>query len=257
MSADWALSPTLRILLHFFIVFFGLSLVLRFLAVGYRRRKHLPFSRKDNVTTGLTNLFMMFITIFGLVSVLGLFGIKFGQMFTSLSIVAAAIAIILKDFFADIISGIFISFSSEITIGDYVKIGELRGKIIDINIAKTELLNDDDNIVFVPNSKVFTAETINYSKKPIKKTSIDFEVAKGDFSTIEEMENNLIQLLKEYEKEIEADSYMLWVVEIHKDSLELKFQYQLLEFSRSLERRIRQKAVRHIVNNTSRASTID
>lgn len=252
LSPDMLFAPTIKIVLHFLIISLGLSVILRFLAIGYRRRKQLPFEKKDNVTVGLSNIFMLFITIYALVSMLSLFGIRFSEMFTSLSIVAAAIAIISKDFVADIISGILISFSNEIKIDDHVKIGILRGKIIDINITKTALLNDDEDIIFLPNSKVFNSETINYSSRPFKKTSIDFEVARAEFSSVEEMEARLTQLLQEYEKEIEPDSYYLQVVTIHKDYLELKFQYQLKEFNRRLERSIRQKTVRHIVANVAR-----
>lgn len=254
LPEEWSFAPTVRIILHFFFVFFAFSLLLRFLSIGYRRRKQLPFNKKDNVTVGLTNIFMMVIVIYGLVAVFSLFGIRFSQMFTSLSIGAAAIAIILKDFVADVISGILITFSNEIKIDDHVKIGELRGKIIDINITKTTLLNDDDDLVFLPNNKVFSAETINYSKKPLNRTSIDFEVAKGQFSSVRDMENALIDVLADDSADIAPESYRLQVVAIHKDYLALKFQYQLNEFDRRREREIREKAVRYIVDFTSKVN---
>lgn len=237
------------VILRFMIFLFGASLVVRLLAMIYRGRKHLPYHKRDNVTTGLSNLFMMFIFVYGFISIFGLFGISLGHMFTTLSIVGAAIAIISKDFVADIISGIVISFSREISIDDYVKIGENRGKIIDINIAKTALLNEDDDIIFLPNSTVFTSDVINYTKKQIKKTSIEFEVPTDGISSIEELEEQLIQSLAEYHHLIEPNSYFLRVIHIKKDYLSLKFQYSLIQFSRELERQIKRKAVRHIVKN--------
>ncbi|MBL0005817.1 MAG: mechanosensitive ion channel [Saprospiraceae bacterium] len=180
-SASWLddfsfVGPVMLVILRFLIFLFGASLVVRLLAMIYRGRKHLPYHKRDNVTTGLSNLFIMFIAAYGFISIFGLFGISLAHMFTTLSIVAAAIAIISKDFFADIISGVVISFSKEISIDDHVKIGDHRGKILDINIAKTALLNEDDDIIFIPNSTVFTSDVINYTKKQIKKTSIEFEI---------------------------------------------------------------------------------
>lgn len=242
-------GSVILVILRFMIFLFGASLVVRLLAMIYRGRKHLPYHKRDNVTTGLSNLFMMFIFVYGFISIFGLFGISLGHMFTTLSIVGAAIAIISKDFVADIISGIVISFSREISIDDYVKIGENRGKIIDINIAKTALLNEDDDIIFLPNSTVFTSDVINYTKKQIKKTSIEFEVPTGGISSIEELEEQLIQSLAEYHHLIEPNSYFLRVIHIKKDYLSLKFQYSLIQFSRELERQIKRKAVRHIVKN--------
>ncbi len=259
-SASWLddfsfVGPVMLVILRFLIFLFGASLVVRLLAMIYRGRKHLPYHKRDNVTTGLSNLFIMFIAAYGFISIFGLFGISLAHMFTTLSIVAAAIAIISKDFFADIISGVVISFSKEISIDDHVKIGDHRGKILDINIAKTALLNEDDDIIFIPNSTVFTSDVINYTKKQIKKTSIEFEIPSGSIDSIEELEEQLILSLVEYHHLIEPNSYYLRVVHIKKDLLSLKFQYNLIQFSREMERTIKRKAVRHIVKNISAAKT--
>jgi small-conductance mechanosensitive channel len=259
ISSSWldngsAIGPLLQVVLRFLIFLFGASLVVRLLAMIYRGRKHLPYHKRDNVTTGLSNLFLMFIVVYGIISVFGLFGISLAHMFTTVSIVAAAIAIISKDFFADIISGIVISFSKEINIDDYVKIGENRGRVIDINIAKTAILNEDDDIIFLPNSTVFTSDVINYTKKQIKKTSIDFEVPTGSVTSIEDLEAHLINSLEEYHHLIEPNSYYLRVIHIRKDFLVLKFQYNLIQFSREMERTIKRKAVRHIVKNITAAN---
>lgn len=231
----------------------GASLFVRLLAMVYRGRKHLPYNKKDNVTVGLSNIFIMVIAVYGFLSTFGLFGIEIYKIFTTVSIVAAAIAIISKDFIADIISGIVISFSKEISIDDFVKIGDHKGKIVDINIAKTALLNEDDDIIFMPNSTVFTSDVINYTKKQIKKTSIDFEVATSSIGSVEELEDQLIESLHEYHHLIEPNSYFLRVVNIKKDFLILKFQYNLIQFSREMERQIKRKAVRSIVKNINLA----
>jgi len=247
------IGQVVLVTLHFFMFLLGASLMARLLAMIYRGRKHLPYNKKDNVTIGLSNIFIMVIAIYAFVSVFGLFGISVAKMFTTVSIVAAAIAILSKDFIADIISGIVISFSKEISIDDFVKVGDHRGKIVDINIAKTAILNEDDDIIFMPNSTVFTSDVINYTKKQIKKTSIDFEVATTSIGSIEELEEQLIVSLAEYHHLIEPNSYFLRVVHIKKDFLVLKFQYNLIQFSREMERQIKRKAVRAIVKNINLA----
>lgn len=249
LDNDSWLGPIVLITLRFVIFLFGVGLLVRLLAMIYRHRKHLPYNKKDNVTLGLSNISIMVITVYALISAFSMIGLNPDKIFTSLSIVAAAFAILSKDFFADIISGIVISFSKEVSIDDYVKIGEHRGKIIDINIAKIALLNEDDDILFMPNSTVFTSDIINYTKKHIKKTSIDFEVPTASITSIEELEEQLIFSLAEYHHLIEPNSYMVRVVLIKKDYLALKFQYSLLQFSREMERAIKRKAIRHIVKN--------
>jgi MscS family membrane protein len=242
-------GATLLVFIKFALFLFGLSIMVRLAAMIYRHRKHLPYNKKDNVTLGLSNISIMIIAIYTIISGFQLVGLSPEKIFTSLSIVAAALAILSKDFIADIISGIVIAFSKEISIDDMVRIGEQRGKIIDINITKTALLNEDDDIIFLPNSTVFSSEIVNYTKKQIKKTSIDFEVPTGSISSIDELEDHIIQSLAEYHHLIEPNSYFLRVVHIKKDYLQLKFQYSLIQFSRELERQIKRKAVRLIVKH--------
>jgi len=252
ISEEWLdnlgkFGPALHVLLHFIMFLFGLSLVVRLLAMIYRHRKHLAYNKKDNVTIGLSNISIMVVTVYAIISSFELIGLSPKDIFTSLSIVAAAFAILSKDFITDIISGIVISFSKEISIDDFVKVGDLRGKIIDINITKTALLNEDDDIIFLPNSTVFRGDIINYTKKQIKKTSIDFEVPTGSFHSVDELEDQLIKSLSEYHHLIEPNSYLLRVVHIRKDYISFKFQYSLVQFTREMERQIKRKCVRSVV----------
>ena len=252
ISEDWVdtmgkLGPGLHILLRFAMFLFGLSLLVRILAMIYRQRKHLPYRKKDNVTLGLSNISILIVTVYAVISSFELIGLSPKDIFTSLSIVAAAFAILSKDFITDIISGIVISFSKEISIDDFVKVGDLRGKIIDINITKTALLNEDDDIIFLPNSTVFRGDIINYTKKQIKKTNIDFEVPTGSFSSVDDLEASLIKSLSEYHHLIEPNSYLLRVVSIKKDFIQFKFQYNLIQFTREMERQIKRKCIRSVV----------
>ncbi|HEX5112982.1 MAG TPA: mechanosensitive ion channel domain-containing protein [Saprospiraceae bacterium] len=252
ISEEWLerfgkLGPGLHILLRFAMFLFGLSLVVRLLAMIYRHRKHIPYNKKDNVTIGLSNISILVVTIYTVISFFELLGLSPKDIFTSLSIVAAAFAILSKDFITDIISGIAISFGKEISIDDFVKIGELRGKIIDINITKTALLNEDDDLIFLPNSTVFRGDIINYTKKQIKKTNIDFEVPTGSFHSVDDLEEQLIKSLAEYHHLIEPNSYLLRVVHIRKDFIAFKFQYNLIQFTREMERQIKRKCIRSVV----------
>src|SRR5690606_41626265 len=119
--------------------------------------------------------------------------------------------------------------------------------IIDINITKTALLNEDDDIIFLPNSTVFSSDIINYTKKQIKKTTIEFEVPAGAFPSVDQLEEQLRAAMDEFHHLIEPNSYSLRVVNIKKDLITYKFQYSLVQFNRDLERQVKRKAVRHLI----------
>ena len=232
-----------------FLIFALTASVLVSVLVGlYRRREKIPAGKANNVIIGLNNIYYIILVGAALMTILGFWGIDFKTLFTTLSIVAAAIAIISKDYIAEIISGIIISFSGEVVIDDYIRIGEQKGKIIDINFTKVALLNEDDDVIFIPNAKFFSSEIVNYTRREIKKVSIEFELMIQAIKTIEELEADLIHAISDYEGHIEEGSYNLKIVEIRKDSLSLKFQYVFQEINCELERDIRRKTVRRIVN---------
>lgn len=238
-----------NIVLNFLILALGLNLLRIFLSSVYRRRNRLTPDKPDNVLLGLQNVYFLVMTILVITTVLSFFGIDVKSLFTGLTIVAAALAILTKDYIANIISGIAITFSDEVSIGDYVQIGDHKGKVTDISISRISLLNDDDDLIYIPNNTVFVSEIINFTKNGIRRVSIGFEVNLAALSTVEDLEADLIDCLGDYHDNIEDGSFRLKIVEIKKDSLDLKFHYTLRHINRDLEREIRRKTVRRVVNH--------
>ncbi len=247
--------PIIRSSFNFLILFVGINIFTALLIMIYRLRKKLAYKYTDNVIIGINNIYYLIVT-FGVITMLfGFWGIEMGRLLTSLSIVAAALAIISKEFVASIISGIIISFSNEINIDDYVKIGTNKGKILDINLTKIILLNEDDDIIFIPNDKVYMSDIINYTRKDIKKVSIDFELDLKYLTSIQSLEHTLKDNIKEFSHLIEPNTISLKIVDIHKDYLLFKFQFKLKEVNRELEKIIRKKTVRIIVEIINQTKT--
>ncbi len=250
---DWAVLVPLSthveyLIINFFIFTFAGQLVVDFLSWWYRRRKGLGSQQTDTVILGVQNIFYLLLAGAFVLTVLGFYSIDIHTLFTSLSIVAAAIAIVSKDYISEIISGIIISFSSELSIGDYIKIGNHKGKVIDLTLTKIALLNDDDDIIYIPNNTVYSSELVNYTKRAIRRVSIEFEVGFQHIQTIEALEQDLIDSLHDFHADIDPHSFNLRIVELNKDSIQLKFQYTISHRERELEQSIRRKTVRRVVN---------
>ncbi len=201
----------------------------------------------DNITIGLGNIYVLIISMAGLMFILSLWNVDFKTLFTTLSIVAAGIAIISKDYISAVIAGFILTFSKEVSIGDYVQIGDKKGKIIGLTLSKISLLTEDDDVVFLPNDKVYNGEIINYTKVEDKKVSISFEIPSIAVKSVEVLEKDLISTVSPFKHHIKVDSYDLKVVDIKKDSISFKFQYAIDKIDRSMEAEIKRKTVRHIV----------
>jgi small-conductance mechanosensitive channel len=220
----------------------------------YRRRQKI--SKDDNFILGVGHIYTLLLAVGAIVGILSLFQINVRELFTSLSIIFAGLAILTKDYISNMINGMIMTFSGQLSLGDNVKIGQQKGKIIDITLQNIHLLNDDDDMIFIPNNLVLNVEVVNYTKREIKRTSIEFEIDLKHLVTVEELERILIDTLSPFNTLIKGDSYYLRVAEIRKDNVLMKFQYILEEPNKELERQIRRKCTRRLVEIISEREKI-
>lgn len=235
-----------------FVIFVAIVDVARnIISILYSKRRGLPDGYMNNFHYGIINICRVIIGIGFIFTILRFLGIDIHNLLTSLSIVAAAIAIISREYIGDFLIGIYLSFSKDLEIDDYVKIGEQKGKIIEIQMLKTKLLNDDDDIVLLPNSKIYNNEIINYTRRDIRQMSVEFEMYIHLVTNLEQLESELTQALIDFHEYIEPNSYNLKIVHMAKDSMDLKFQYTLRKLDREMIRQIRKKTVRQVFNHIS------
>ncbi|TVQ46981.1 MAG: mechanosensitive ion channel protein MscS [Saprospirales bacterium] len=244
------LSGIYTVVIYLFAIDFIKNLILFF----YRTSKKIPAPFRDNFILGIQNVFVLLYTLGLLLLVLVVANIQIANFVFSVSIVAAALAIISKEYLNDIIGSMLMTFSNEIEIGDKVKIGENKGIIQNMSLTKTSILTDDDDLIYFPNNKLYNTEILNYTKRAIKKTSISFEIPIGKVSDFEELESMLASSLRGYAEKIQKDSFYLRIVEIKKDFISFKFQYILNTPDHELEREIRRKIILqifHLVNKSN------
>ena len=244
-------SQMLSALLNFLAFFIILDFVSFLFKYAYSKRKKQSIDKKDNFHFGIDNISKLLIGIGFVVTLFGAFGIDYKSLLTSMSIVAAAIAIISKEFINDFLVGLYFSFSEDFEINDYVKLDLQKGKIIEIGMLKIKLLNDDDDLVIIPNGKIYIGEIVNYTKRDIRLLSIDFQLDIKTIENIELLEKELISSLDDFSEFIEESSYSLKIVEMKKDFLDLKFQYTIKRLDREVQKGIRKKTVRAVFNHIS------
>jgi len=215
----------------------------------YSKRNKISTGKKNNVHFGIENIANFTVGIAVIIMLISFFsGVNPKDLITSLTIVAAAIAILTKEYIVDFISGIYLSFSNTFEIGDYVKIDHLKVKIVELNKIKGKVLNDDDDIVIIPNSKVHYNEIINYTKRDARFMTVDFQIALKYIDSVELLEKEIISSLKSFSQYIEPKTYNLKVVEMKVDYLDLKFQYTLKQVDMDMQRKIRKQTIREVFN---------
>ena len=226
--------------------FLALECARLIIILAYRPQN--PKRKKDNFTIGVGHVSRLVYTMMAGVLLLSMFNISLKEALTSLSLIAAAIVLITKEYIANVINGMYLTFNKVVNIGDQVKVGQHKGKILDITLTNVHLLNDDDDIIYLPNNMVFSSEIINYTRRDLKRSSVDFEVDPKRASNLDELEKKLIDSLKVFSEEIQPGSYNLKTIGVKKDYLQLKFQYTLLRpLDKELDKKVRKYFLHRLV----------
>jgi small-conductance mechanosensitive channel len=205
----------------------------------YLRKLGVKANYQDNFIIGINQIAQLLSFFLFISAVLIFFNVDFGQVFTSLSIVAAALALLFKDYVANAINGMIIMFSNQISLNDRVKMGEHKGKIVNITLLNVQLVNDDEDLIYIPNTAIFAMNVINYTKRAINKISIEFEIDYKHLKNIEDLEKELICALAPFVTEIIPESYHLKIVALRSNCATLKFQYIPANQDRNFEKQIR------------------
>ena len=248
LSIHQVLAHAIYKFIQLLLFVFSLNLCLSVILLFYRKTKKMSLDRQDNITLGLYNLYLLTIGVIVILMVLSMVGIDYRTMFTSLSIVAAATAIVSREFISALIAGFIISVTKELSIGEYVKIGEHKGRIINLNLTKIALLNENEDLIFIANDKAYNSEIINYSQSGQRKVYIDFELGLEYKGNVDELEKNLTEELAVYKDYIVPDSYQLRIIEIKKDAVRMKFRFLLNRVTRPLEKEIRENSIRKVLD---------
>lgn len=219
---------------HIIISFSRLTLV-----AIYLRKHNKDMDYRDNFIIGINQIASILSFVALALGVFFLFKIDPKDFFTSISIIAAAIAILFKDYINNMINGLILMFSRHLSIDDYVGIGEYRGRIINFTLMNVHLLTDDDDVIYIANSTIVTSNIVNFTIRNHRKLIIEFALKPDQIEGLNELENYMIASLKEWRPQILPDSPQLRVVNINTSTVLIKFQLVLQRSNRRVERDIR------------------
>ncbi|HVI43456.1 MAG TPA: mechanosensitive ion channel family protein [Chitinophaga sp.] len=213
----------------------------------YNRRHRIKPIEKDNFLLGINRISTVLNTIFFMLAIPMLFGLRLTDFITSIAIVAAAIALLTKDYITNMINGLIIMFSDQLSLGDHVKTGDYKGKIMDITLFNVVLQNDDDDLVLIPNSVIFATVVLNQSKQNIRKITIEFELDHKLRFAPDRLDERLRRAISPWEDKYLHESFSLKTIEIKKDFAQFKVQLQLPHADKETERQIKRALNKEII----------
>jgi len=104
------------------------------------------------------------IYVVGLTVILGQFGVEIGALIAVLGVGSLAVALALQDTLGNFFAGVHLLADRPVRPGDYIKVDgtDIIGTIEEIGWRSTRIRTWDNNIVYVPNSKMSSSILVNY-----------------------------------------------------------------------------------------------
>jgi len=119
---------------------------------------------KGKTIVSLISSLLQYISIITAIFVcLSYVGFDSSVLITSASILTLAVSLGSKDLVADILSGIFIIFEGDFHVGDTIDVNGFKGRVLDIGVRSTKLIDASRNIKTIENQNV--KNVLNLSKE--------------------------------------------------------------------------------------------
>lgn len=148
------------------------------------------------VVSLVTNVTRFIVLVIGFLLVMSVFGVSITPWLTTLGVAGLAVSLALQATLTDLVSGMLLLATRQITIGDYVKLstGE-EGYISDITWRTTTIRQLSNNIVIVPNAKMTSSSLTNYhTTSQTTSVTIDLGVSyNSDLDLVERVTTEVAQ----------------------------------------------------------------
>lgn len=99
-----------------------------------------------------------------------------GILVTS-TVISAIIGLALQDMLANVAAGIALQLEGTVATGDWVRIGELEGEVVQLNWRTLTIQTRDRDLVIIPNGNVSRGELVNFARPtPVHVDAVDLAV---------------------------------------------------------------------------------
>ena len=118
---------------------------------NYRKKKDISLNRLATLDRLTHNLFNSVIGFFLAYALLSAVGIPVGTLLAGAGVIGLALSLGAQGFVSDIVNGFFILLEKQVDVGDVVKLDEISGTVVDVNLKTTTVKSFDGTLNFVPN----------------------------------------------------------------------------------------------------------
>lgn len=191
-----------------------------------RRRRPFPLPR---VLHGLLLAVLYLVILFSVLR--NIMGINITPFLTTSAILTMIIGLALQGVLSNVLSGMSLHFTKSFQRGDWVRIADQEGMVVDTTWRETRLLDRNSNIVIVPNTVMASERVTNFSL-PDKKTALTVTIRAAFDVPPADVEEALLEAARDMPEALPAPQPLV-LVRGHDDfGISYTLKFWVSDFSR-------------------------
>ncbi|RJT06835.1 mechanosensitive ion channel family protein [Halococcus sp. IIIV-5B] len=149
--------------------------------------------RRPSVSRAVLRTIRAVVMFFALLIAAGFLGVGLDNIFLSVTVLTAAVAVVISPILGGFVSGLFVLTDQSYEIGDMIEIVDTdegtRGFVEDITFQYTKIFTLDNTFLVIPNGTIRERDVINYSAEdPRTRLSLDILVTyEGDLDVARDL----------------------------------------------------------------------
>lgn len=238
------LGKGIKIILIFLIIKILIKIVYIIIDRTLYRKKRSIFSideKKVNTLTAVLKNVVKYIFYFiGIVMILDIFNINTASILATAGIGGLAIGFGAQSLVKDIITGFFILFEDQFSVGDYIKVGEFEGIVEELGVRVTKLRDFSGELHIIPNSNIGTVTNkTRGAMRALVKVNVAYE---ENIDHVIKVLDGLCKEVKETNKNIVEGPTILGISDLGEYGMDLTIVAKTNPMEQwSVEREIRKK----------------
>jgi small conductance mechanosensitive channel len=196
---------------------FGLFVVARIVR-NWARRAFVRVPSLSKLLRGFLVMVVYWLTIVvGLMIVLAALGVDITPLFAMVGGASFIIAFALQETLGNLASGLMIMINRPFDEGDLVKISGLLGKVVHVSVVSTTITTPDNQIIVIPNSKVWGDVITNVTASDKRRIDLVFGIGYDD--SIEKAQRILEELVANHSLVLDDPEPVIQVHELADSSV--------------------------------------
>ena len=175
-------------------------------------------------------LALLYLTVF--FSVLkGILGINLTPFLATSAILTMILGLALQGVLSNILAGMSLHFTKSFSRGDWIRVGDQEGIVVDTNWRETRLRDRQSNIVVLPNNAVASATIVNFAL-PDAKTAVSLFLKVGFRAPAALVQDCLLAAAREVDDVIAEPGPLAYILSYDETGVSYQLKFWVEDYAR-------------------------